>query len=969
MSDFMKALPTFTPQRWQQVKNILAEALELPPGARARFLNEACEADDALRAEVELLLALEADSFIEQPAFAHMPGAEDQVATLLEQDEMTAVGARQQRIGPYRILSGIAHGGMGAVYLAERADDQYRQQVALKLIRQGFASSEVLKRFRNERQILAALDHPNIARMLDGGTTQDAEPYLVMEYIAGEPIDQYCDARKLNTVERLKLFRTVCHAVHYAHQRLIIHRDLKPSNILVTQDGTPKLLDFGIAKLLAPELAAQTLNETAPEMRLMTPAYASPEQMKGEPITTATDVYSLGVLLYELLTGQRPYRLKTNEPQELLRAVCEEEPEPPSTAITRKTETTGTDAPLTPAQISETRDGQPDKLRRKLKGDIDNIVLMALRKEPARRYQSVEQFAEDIRRHLEGLPVIARKDTLRYRTSKFVRRNKLALSAAALVLLTLIGGIVTTQRARARAERRFNDVRQLARAVVFDYHDAIAQLPGATPVRERLVKDALVYLDSLAAEADNDAGLQRELAAAYEKIGAVQGNNYHDNLGDTEGAMRSYQKSLAIRQRLIARAPNDLALQGELADSHCGVGDMHYTMTELAEGLRHYEQAKQLRQKLLDAEPHKAEYRRALAEIYGRIGDIKGMEGYPNLGDTAGALESYRQNIKLREELYAAAPEDKDARFGLAKARMLFGYLSSVAGDARAALESGRRAVSLLEALATAEPNNTTYSSQVGASYTALRMALVDSGLLAEAIANDLKVVQRMEAMVAADPQNTQLSRSLSVSLTALGRDLKTAGQATEALTHLRRSLKIIQALSAADPQNVELRDDVAITWLRLGEAQHVARDFAAALAAYREAAAIKEAMMQSGSANALDQDDLATINAGIGNALAATGDTAGARATLQQAVQLAEAAAAQSPDNAKMKARFALRRLELARLHARLGATPAACAEFAQSLKLWEQLRDGGKLIPTDAAKPDEVARESARCKTVKSN
>ena len=335
---------------------------------------------------------------------------------------------------------------MGAVYLAQRADDEYQKQVAIKIVKRGMDTQAILRRFHNERQILANLDHPNIAKLLDGGTTEDGLPYFIMDYVEGLPIDVYCDSHKLPTLERLKLFDAVCSAVQYAHQHGIVHRDIKPTNILVTADGAPKLLDFGIAKLLHPELSSQTAESTATAQRPMTPHYASPEQVRAEEVMPASDVYSLGVLLYELLTGHRPYRFKSRAPQEIERIICEEEPERPSASIYRVEEVPGTDGetpiPITPELVSGTRDGEPKKLRRRLAGDLDNIVLMALRKEPARRYGSVEQFSKDIRRHVEGLPVIARKDTPWYRSAKLIKRNKVGVLAGAVIsvlLLALIG--------------------------------------------------------------------------------------------------------------------------------------------------------------------------------------------------------------------------------------------------------------------------------------------------------------------------------------------------------------------------------------------------------------------------------------------------------------------------------------------------------------------------------------------------
>jgi serine/threonine protein kinase/tetratricopeptide (TPR) repeat protein len=427
-------------EHWQCIEVLFQAALEHQPEERITYLKTACLADDKLRLEVEaLVLAHEkASNFIEKPAFkarAFELSAENPADADEQADDSTG-----RRIGSYRIIREIGRGGMGAVFLATRDDDEYQKQVAIKIIKRGMDTDLILRRFKNERQILASLEHPNIARLFDGGSTTEGLPYLVMEYIEGRPIDRYCDQEKLSTNERLKLFQQVCSAVHYAHQNLVIHRDLKPSNILVAQDGTPKLLDFGIAKLLNPGVDFRTMDATETAMRMMTPNYASPEQVRGEPITTASDVYSLGVLSYELLTGHRPYRLKNYSAKEILRAVLDEHPEKPSTAVSR-VETTD-DAPttgsLTPESVSATREGEPGKLRRKLSGDIDNIVLMTLRKEPLRRYTSVDQLSEDISRHLAGLPILAHKDIFSYRVSKFIKRNKIAFASSISVAVVAL---------------------------------------------------------------------------------------------------------------------------------------------------------------------------------------------------------------------------------------------------------------------------------------------------------------------------------------------------------------------------------------------------------------------------------------------------------------------------------------------------------------------------------------------------
>ncbi|MCP4662706.1 MAG: serine/threonine protein kinase [bacterium] len=411
------------PERWQQIKTILDEVLDLPPAQRRAFLDRACEEDPSLRQEVGAYIELDQGlgDFMPEPAApVDQESPEDTAADL--------------RIGPYRTLRRIGEGGMGTVYLAVREDD-FEKRVALKLIRRGMDSEEIVRRFHNERQILAHLDHPNVARLLDGGTTEDGLPYFAMDYVEGESIDKYCDARKLSTPERLELFRQVCAALHFAHQNLVVHRDLKPSNILVTADGVAKLLDFGIAKLLSPQPGAQTV-KTEPGSRPMTIQYASPEQIRDQPITTASDVYSLGVLFYKLLTGRLPCHLDTCGRLQSMRVICEDEPARPSVAVRRREEipAAGGTAELTPESVSRTRDGDPRKLRRRLADDVDSIALMAMRKEPLNRYGSVEQFSEDIRCHQEGLPVIARRSTFTYRVTKFARRHKPGLAAAPLGL-------------------------------------------------------------------------------------------------------------------------------------------------------------------------------------------------------------------------------------------------------------------------------------------------------------------------------------------------------------------------------------------------------------------------------------------------------------------------------------------------------------------------------------------------------
>lgn len=466
-------------ERWTHLKDLVSEALEREPAEWHAWLEAACGGDRDLQAEALALLQCQNQvaGFIETPAVSR--GLE---ILAEDEDHQSLVG---KRIGPYVLVREIGHGGMGSVFLAERADE-FRQQVAIKLVRSGIASADVLRRFRQERQILAALDHPNIARLLDGGVTAEGLPYLVLDYVDGQTLNQYAQQHQLSVTDRLKLFRTICSAITYAHQNLIIHRDIKPSNILVTTEGVPKLLDFGIAKLLDPDLS-QAAGHTLTELKVMTPEYASPEQVRGDQVTTATDTYSLGVLLYELLTSRRPYRFKSRRPDEVARVICEEEPERPSTALSRvedEARSNGASAEaITPQPLSRVSNGQPEKLRRLLSGDLDNIVLMAMRKEPERRYASVEQFSEDLRRHIEGLPVVAHRDTFSYRATKFVRRHKVGTIAAALVVIAVISGISATAW-QARTARRERDKEQYINAFLQDMLSAAAPEGSGPDVRE-----------------------------------------------------------------------------------------------------------------------------------------------------------------------------------------------------------------------------------------------------------------------------------------------------------------------------------------------------------------------------------------------------------------------------------------------------------------------------------------------------
>lgn len=940
----MAADPTaasFPPEQWERVKALVSAALELPAGEREAQVRASGQADDPA-------VVREALSML------RFAGRDDGTTGLPLGDIPRAFGlgppeARDQRagevLGAYRILREIGRGGMGAVYLAERADQAFEKQVAIKVLKRGTDTDEVLWRFENERHILARLEHPHIARLLDGGTTADGLPFLVMEHVEGERVTDFCQSRHLSTAERLRLFLEVCEAVQFAHRNLIVHRDLKPANVLVTREGVPKLLDFGIAKLLGAEGGAEV---TEAGRQRLTPGYASPEQVRGEPVTTAADVYSLGALLFAVLTGQAPHQFSTGTPTvgEVERVVLEREPPRASTVAVQ------------PA------------VRRDLRGDLDNILRQALRKEPSARYADVTALADDLRRHLAGRPVRARPATWGYRSSRFLRRNRWGVAAGVTLAASLLLGIVSTGIERRRAEHRFNQVRKLARSVLFDYHDAIASLPGSTAVRERLVRDALEYLDNLAREAGGDAGLQREVATALQRVAQVQGNSYFANLGDAAGAMRSYRASLALREPLAAAAPSQLELQSELADSHEGIGDMHYTLGDLRAALACYERTLALRQTIAAAQPGEAAWTFALAQTHGRLSDVLGLEGYANLGDTPGALRHLRRMLALLDPLIAAKPRDHELVSVYATYTSSLALMSLSTGHAPEAVDATRRALQLMQPLLEADHNDQALRDNASRVQVVLRNALSDNGQPREAIAVANVVLADLERLSAGDPKNTNFRRNISVTLNALGRDLLALGEPAAALERHRRALEIGEALHAADPAREEVQSDLAFTRERLGEAEMALGHPGEALALFRAALASRQTALQADPANSRARDDVGALEGQVGRALTAQGDTAGALAAFGRAVPLARNQCERDPSHAKKRARLAqllaeqthawLRQAELRPTDAE-SARAEARKSLRASLAEWRVLESQGALLPVHRPRRDAAAALAA--------
>lgn len=542
------------PKRWQRLGELFEAARQMDAGPRSGFLDESCGDDADLRHQVEMLLR---DDSPDEGTLENIVSR----ATVRLPATSPKAG---HPIGAYRLVRELGHGGMGEVWLAVRSDDAYKKEVAIKLMQYGLHDPHLQARFRGERQILASLEHPNIARLIDGGTTDDGIPYVVMERVEGRPIDRYCDEERLNTRRRLELFRKVCDAASYAHRNLVVHRDIKPGNILVDSDGIPKLLDFGIAKLLDSASSAAGSAQTGTMMPLLTPEYASPEQVRGDAITTSSDIYSLGVLLYELLTGHRPYRLNRQRAGDMERVICEQAPERPSTAVSRDpAEHESTDPAYTTADaIGRARRTDPGRLRRILHGDLDNIVLMAMRKEPDRRYASVDLLAEDIRRHLEGLPVAARPGTWLYHTGKFIHRHRAGVAATVVGILSIVSviGFYTArlQRERNKAETEARTNARVTDFLVELFENADPTVTGGLKVNARELLDR--GADRIERELEDEPRVQSRM---LKTMGIA-----YQNLGQFERSLELADAALKLQEGLPGDRREEtvslLDLQGEL---------------------------------------------------------------------------------------------------------------------------------------------------------------------------------------------------------------------------------------------------------------------------------------------------------------------------------------------------------------------------------------------------------------------
>ena len=783
-----------------RVEVLFNEALALPEGDRQALIDACCHGDAVLMAEV--LSLLKACSEEEILASAR-----------LSQAHVDAyAGNEKKRVGAYEIDRIIGRGGMGAVYLAHRVDGNFEQQVAIKLIDLPLATDLFRERFRLERQILAGLHHPLIARLLDGGVTAEGEPFLVMEYVDGVPIHRFCENNRLSIAQRLVLFRSVCEAVQFAHQNLVVHRDLKPDNILVMEDGTPRLLDFGTAKLLSPSADGPGSEFTRQGFQSFTPQYASPEQVLGNPITTASDTYSLGVLLYLLLTGVLPYELKEFTTAEMVRVICEQPPRRPVL---------------------------PGGGEKRLDADLQAIVLTALRKGPEERYLTAVQLAADIQAYLDGRPVTARRGTFRYRAGKFVRRHAIALLGAGLVLASLtvgVGGVLWQARVanteRRRAEARAADLRQLSNSLLSELDDAIKELPGSTSVQRLLVTRVLEHLDRMSKDAAGDRLIQLDLVNAYTRLGNIQGNPYDQNLGDRDGALLSLNKALAIAKSLNASATLDRDAVHAMASVLQARSEVLWGMERTPEAVASLQAATQAFDRLVaegDATPALIS---EVAAAYGALGDEMGQPGTPSLGDAVGALVAYRTDIQLDERALGIDPNFPRARRGLVIALLKIGNIE-IDTDPAQALKDYELAGKKFDALPESRDNGMSSQRMRANLLRKKAMAMRELGEFNQAFPFFDQALTIQKHIAAADPKDTRSLFDVYVDLTQAACDFEDSADPFFAtgLRIRRRNLALaVPLLKEAEalalqllkdnPSNDDWKAQLADVQVRLGTAE-----------------------------------------------------------------------------------------------------------------------------------------------------
>ena len=790
-----------TRDEWAQLEALFDEARQLAGAERAALLDVSGVSPETRRLVEQML-----ESYDTDPDF--LEGSSDPAGAV---DSAVTDALIGQRLGAYRIVQPLGRGGMGVVYEAVRDDDEFARRVAIKVL-PAWGATALAPRFRLERRLLASLDHPGIARLIDSGTAPGHGLYFVMEYVDGAPIDEWARTRGLDADARVALLVRVADAVADAHRHLVVHRDLKPANILVQADGQPKLLDFGIATLLSDE-GAESAGLTRTAERRFTPEFASPEQVRGEPVTTATDVYGLGALLYLLLSGRRPHDLRGASPLEAMRLVCEVDPPAPSHVASN------VDAP-------------------RIRGALDAIVQKALRKAPRDRYTTVAALAADLRAWLAGQPVTAVPDTLAQQVWRFARRHAVGVAAGAAVVVALVagGGVAVWQakiadQERARAHARFNDVRRLANAVVGPLYDEIAKVPGSTEARRALVKEALAYLDRLQALSGDDLDLKSELAEAYQKIGDVQGNVFYANLGETAGAKASYTTLLRLRRDVFAGRPNDESARLGLAHAHIRDGDLALAEGRADDSIGHYGRALAV----LDGTPSRTEAR-ALTEVRARsgLGAILGQAG--RHGEAIQQFETAIALIDPRATANGASEAVRYARLSthsnLVDVLYNVGRYADAVTHAQVAVDDARRL--LRDSVDVASARRYFYLAA-----NRLAAALDGVNRVDDAIAIWNEAIAVVTQMAEADPRNNRLRFDLAVMFEGLAQFHLKTQRAAEALEAITTSFATWTVAFAADPGAKTQRFNYGMSFMILGDVQRARGNRTAATDAYREALAV----------------------------------------------------------------------------------------------------------------------------------
>jgi tetratricopeptide (TPR) repeat protein len=758
-----------TPELWKDVREHLAACLELTGEERAAHLGSLANLENGarIRREVESLLdeSTSSPGFLEQPPFA--------------QDR----GKPPGRIGRYAIQREIGRGGMGTVYYAIRDDDEYQAEVAIKVLAVGLDSDFFARRLRFERQLLAFLNHPSIVRLLDGGATGDGRPYLVTEYVEGESLLSWCRERNLGLEERLRLFLPICDAVHYAHQNLIIHCDLKPGNVMVNRQGIPKLLDFGIAKLLAPGQSHG--NTTASGFRMLSIPYASPEQIRGGHVTTATDVYSLGCTLFEMVTGVQPF--SADRPHTSL------DNEPPVASA----RTAGAGFPV----------HQND-----LRGDVDNVVRKAMDPSPHLRYESAEQLAADIRRYLSHQPVLARPLTRGYRWRKFAQRNRpllagLSATAAAIIIGAIVAGLGWREAARERdhARRLYENAHELARAFVFELDDTL-QSDGATGARKLIVERGLASLDKLAAESGDDEEVRRELPAAYLKLGDVLGRQGSANVGRTAEAQQSYERALDFARAHLSSHPDDREMQRTAASLSIRLSGVLKIQGRTQDALVHGREARRILEARASQPDATLADRRSLAAAYQDLGGT-----YAQLGEWKNAASVRQTGLALLEQVASDPAAGVNDRVSVVLGRMRYGGSLSRAGlyqDAGAQLDR-----------AEAEARSLRRPDLISSAVFAAGMGLGLQKRWREALGRFEESWRMRDQMTAADPADWRMKSLAAASLARAGEARAANGDFDGGLRYLERSFEIRRELARADSSNTGAQVELAESHAFLGDA------------------------------------------------------------------------------------------------------------------------------------------------------